>query len=178
MGVKETTAGIHPLAFIVAFVAVYCSLYALFYVSRGGLFERLVIHDATVAPAAGLARLVEPGTAARANANRIDSPQGSLVVQSGCEGVETLFLLWAAIAVFPSGLRKKFTGIVCGTVLVYGLNQVRLVTLFLVSHHNKPWFEALHGYVAPTFIVLLVGLYFVWWTARDSAMRHEPKTTG
>lgn len=162
-----------PALFVAGFLLVYCSLYALFYVARGGPVERLVIHDATVAPAAGLARLLEPGTAARAIANRIDSPQGSLIVQSGCEGIETLFLLWAAIVVYPSSLRAKCAGIACGTLLIYGLNQGRLVTLFLVSHHNKPMFEALHGYVAPTLIVLLVGLFFAGWSARTGGSLHE-----
>ncbi len=167
-----------PVLLVAGFLTVYCALYALFYVSRGGPVERLVIHDATVVPAAALARLLDPATEARAMGNRIYSARGSLVVQSGCEGVETLFLLWAAVAVFPAGLRAKCAGLAWGTLLVYGLNQVRLVALFLVSHHSKPVFEALHGYVAPTLIVLLVGAFFVAWSARHPALPHGPATTG
>ncbi len=175
----EQTARRRPAVLWVAgFLLVYCALYALFHVSRGGPVERLVIHDATVTPAASLARLLDPDTAARAIANRIDSPQGSLVVQSGCEGIETLFILWAAIAVFPAGLHAKCVGIAWGTLLVYGLNQVRLVALFLISHHCKPLFEALHGYVAPTLIVLLVGVFFVGWTAWSGEVPHERAANG
>ena len=165
-----------PVLFVAGFLFVFCSLYALFYVSRGGLVERLVIHDATVVPAAALARLLDPATDAHALGNRIYSARGSLVVQSGCEGVETLFMMWAAIVVFPAGLRAKCAGIVLGTLLVYGLNQLRLVALFLVSHHSKPVFEALHGYVAPTLIVLFVGFFFVVWTARGPALPCGPST--
>jgi exosortase family protein XrtM len=165
-----------PVLFVAGFLFVYCALYALFYVSRGGPVERLVIHDATVTPAAGLARILEPATDARAVGNRIYSSRGSLVVQSGCEGIETLFILWAAIAVFPASLRAKGVGIAWGTLLVYGLNQVRLVALFLVSHHSRPLFEALHGYVAPTFIVLLVGVFFIGWTAHSGGSPNEPTT--
>lgn len=163
-----------PILLVVGFAMVYCLLYALFYMSRGGPVERLVIDRATVAPAAHFARVLEPGTQARPVGNRIDSPRGSLIVQSGCEGIETLFLLWAAIAVFPASLRAKLPAMLWGTVLVYGLNQVRLVGLFLASHHSKPLFGILHGYVAPTAIILLVGIYFLWWTAKEGTRHAAP----
>ena len=174
----RTMTRLSPVPRVVAFVLVFCALYVLFYLLRGGPVERLVIHDATVTPAAVLARILEPATGAHPIGNRIYSAQGSLVVQNGCEGVETLFMLWAAIAAFPAGVRAKCAGIAWGTLLVYGLNQLRLVALFLVSHHSKPVFEALHGYVAPTLIVLLVGVFFVGWTGQISASPHEPAAPG
>jgi exosortase family protein XrtM len=145
------------------FALAYCVLYVGFLSLRGGPVERWVVHDAVVAPAAALARFAEPSSSARANGNRIESPAGSLIVQSGCEGVDALILLWAAIAAFPATVRMKCHGFLLGTLLVYGLNEMRLVVLLIASHRYKPLFEALHGYVAPTLMVLAISLYFLRW---------------
>jgi exosortase family protein XrtM len=159
---------------IAIFVIVYCVLYALLHLARGGPVERLVIHEATVAPAAGIARTIDPASGAHAVGNRIESARGNLVVQSGCEGTETLFLLWAAIAAFPAGRGAKMRALAWGSLLIYTANQARLVTLFFASVHHRSLFALLHGYVAPVFLVLLVAIYFLHWTAVAGDAIHEP----
>lgn len=93
-----------PFLVVFKFLTFYFALYALFYLARGGSIERIVIDDATVAPAARVIAQLMSDESVRALGNRIVSARGGLAVQSGCEGVETLFLLLAGIIAFPARL--------------------------------------------------------------------------
>jgi exosortase family protein XrtM len=89
-----------------------------------------------------------------------------LSVLNGCEGTETLFLLVAAVVAFAASWRHKLWGILLGGLLVYGLNQIRIVALYFALRHDKELFSALHGYVGPTLIIILCSLFFLWWIGR------------
>lgn len=63
--------------------------------------QRFVIHDATVRPAVAVANWLTPGVHATAVNSRMQAAGGNLNILNGCEGMEALFLLFAAFMVTP-----------------------------------------------------------------------------
>ena len=151
------------LRFALVFLFTFCILQFAYQAGHGGLVEHLVIDVATVYPSAALINFIDPGMHAVASGQRILSPGGSLSILNGCEGTETLFLLAAAIAAFRASWLNKLKGLLLGTGLVYCLNQARIVVLFFAAQENRHWFEMIHGYIAPSLIIVLGSLFFLWW---------------
>lgn len=151
---------------VLLFLAVFFAMQWAWNQSRDTAVERLVIHQATVRPAVFLINLFDGTAAARAEGARITSPSGGINILNGCEGTEALFLLVAAFSVAPLALRAKLSGLLLGTMLIYGLNQLRIVALFHAWRDNRFWFDVLHGYVAPTAIVMAVLAFFYLWQRR------------
>ncbi|WP_059424658.1 archaeosortase/exosortase family protein, partial [Sulfuricella sp. T08] len=162
------------LRFALIFLAVFFVLQYSYSTSRGTAFEHLVIEVATVRPSVAVINLIAPKEQAQATGHRIASPQGGLSVLNGCEGTESIFLLLAAITAFTAPWKHKLKGALLGTVFIYLLNQGRIVSLYFSVHHDRHWFDLLHGYVAPTLIIVLACLFFLWWASRDAAVSNEP----
>ena len=162
------------LRFALGFLLVFGLLQYAYSTSRGSAVERVIIDIATVRPSVAIINLISPQEQARAAGQRILSPRGGLSVLNGCEGTESIFLLLAAILSFAAPWRHKLTGAVLGTLLIYLLNQVRIVSLYFAAHTNRRWFDLLHGYVAPTLIIVLGCLFFLWWANREGAACNEP----
>ncbi len=147
------------------FAALFLLLFFLLqyaYSAASGI-GHVVIDIFTVMPSAAIIDLINPKSDAAASGHRIVSPQGSLSVLNGCEGTETFFLLAAAMLAFSASWKRKAAGILSGILIVYVLNQCRIVSLFFAARDNRKWFDLLHGYVAPTLIIALSAIYFLWW---------------
>jgi exosortase/archaeosortase family protein len=158
----------------VLFLALFSALQIGWELSRGGPLEQFVIHDATVRPAVALIRRLTPDIAARAAGFSVQAPGGGLNIQNGCEGTEALFLLLAAFLAAPLGRWPRIAGLACGVLLVYALNQARIVTLFYAWRASPERFDLLHGSVLPVAIVLLVSAYFYAWLAIDARRTAAP----
>ncbi len=162
------------LRFALIFLIVFLILQFGYSASRGGIVEHLVIDIATVRPSVAVINLIAPQEQAQAAGHRIVAPQGGLNILNGCEGTESMFLLLAAMVAFSAPWKHKLKGFLAGLVLVYGLNQVRIIALYFVAHHDKHWFDLLHGYIAPTLIIVLTCVFFLWWAGNSAAVKVEP----
>lgn len=162
------------LRFAFVFLLVFSVLQIGYSTNRGGVVEHLVIEVATVLPSVAFINLLAPQEKAQAKGSRIISPLGGLNILNGCEGTESMFLLLAAILAFSAPWKRKLKGIAVGLVLVYVLNQARIVALYFVAHHDRHWFDLLHGYVAPTLIIVLTCVFFLWWAGNSAAVKVEP----
>ncbi len=160
----------HPLRLLLIFLAAFFALQYAWEMSRGSPVERAVIDQATVAPAAWLIDTFWHGQEIHAEGHRLVSPQGRLNVLNGCEGLETLFLLIAAVLAYPFPWRVRLTGLLLGTLLVYSLNQARLVLLWHAFQQDRALFGLLHGTVLPLAMVAICLLGFLWFVAR-----HDPR---
>ncbi len=151
------------------FLMVFFSLQYGWEMSRGSHFEQVVIDQATVVPAAWVINTLSPNQGVMAQGHRIASPEGRLNILNGCEGLETLFLLIAAIMAYPFTWRVKLQGLGLGLPLVFVLNQVRIVALWYAFLHDRALFGMLHGIVMPLLLVVACLLFFLAFITR-----HEP----
>lgn len=141
---------------------------------RGTAVERIAINDATVVPAAWLVRRITPEVRAMAVRSSIRAAGGGINVLNGCEGFEVLFLLVAALLIAPLTWRRRVVGLVAGTLLVWVLNQGRILVLFYANRTDKELFSLLHGTVAPLVMIVLVSIAFVLYLSmpRQSLTTH------
>lgn len=129
--------------------------------ARNTAAERIAINDATVAPAAWLVNQLTPDVHAVAAKTSIRAVGGGINVLNGCEGVEVLFLLVAALVIAPISAQRKAYGLLGGTLWVWALNLGRIVVLFYANRSDKELFALLHGTVAPLAMVVLVTVAYV-----------------
>jgi exosortase/archaeosortase family protein len=146
-------------AFLGAFTAQQLAWQGL----RGGLVERLVIHWGTVRPAALWISLLTPATHVQAVGFSLLAPGGGLNILNGCEGLEALFLLSAAFLAVPFPIRLRVRGLLVGVLVVFAVNQLRILVLFYAYRTDPALFDPLHGTVTPIAVVLVVSAYFYAW---------------
>jgi exosortase family protein XrtM len=151
----------------VLFLCVFWALQSAWESVRGGPIEHWVVHDATVVAAAQIIDRLTPAIEVEASGATLLARGGGLRVLRGCEGVEAWFLLLAALTAAPMRWRRRITGMLFGTALVYVVNQLRIVALFYLYRLDRDLFAAMHGAVAPLLVVVIVGLFFRTWLHRS-----------
>ena len=110
------------------------------------------------------------GSATSAGNVLLDSKTGFAVsIEAGCNGVEAMLVLLAAVLAFPAPWQFKIPGVVLGILAVQVLNLVRIVSLFYLGQWNAAVFEWAHLYLWQVLImldVLIVWLVWMRWVNR------------
>ena len=92
-------------------------------------------------------------------------------IQNGCNGIEAVVFLIAAILAFPATWRQRLVGLVAAIAVIQILNLVRVVTLFLLNRYKPDLFELFHLAIWQTVIGgAAIALFYVW-TTRVHAKR-------
>lgn len=125
--------------------------------------EQGIVRYFAVIPGAALLDWLTPGVVVTSTHTRIVSAIAQLNVLRGCEGTEALLILYAALLAARQSWRATVTAILLGTVLVFLLNQLRIIALFFIAAHAHDYFELVHGFAAPIAILLGIGLFFLLW---------------
>ena len=92
-------------------------------------------------------------------------------IEAGCNGVEAMIVLAAAIFAFPAPWKRKLAGFVIGTVAIQALNIVRIISLFYIGQWNMQVFEWAHLYIWQALIMLDVLIVFLLWLRMLPARR-------
>lgn len=159
----------NPKHFLVLFVVGYASMHALYFLIPDSFLLGTIYHWGIVVPGVAVIKLLSPQEAVQGVASVIMSSRASLEVVRGCDGSGVTFLLASAMLAFPSHWQAKLSGLAGAVLLIYGLNQVRIVGLYFVEAYFKEWFTPLHVYLVPTLLVVISALYFVSWVTRQHA---------
>jgi len=84
-------------------------------------------------------------------------------IERGCNGVEALIILFAAIFAFPAPIKHKLLGFTIGFFAIQALNLVRIVSLFYLGQWNQVAFEWFHLYLWQALIILdALVVWLVW----------------
>ena len=126
--------------------------------------ERIVVpftHGVVTATAAVLRVAQQPvdvdGTVLRTSHFALD-------VRNGCNGVEAVMVLAAAMLAFPATLRSRVTGLVAGTAAIQILNVVRVASLVWLGEHHREFFDFVHVGVWQSIVILSAVSMFVFWS--------------
>lgn len=87
----------------------------------------------------------------------------AVMIAAGCNGVEAMILLIAAMLAFPSPWRYKLVGIAIGIIAIQALNLVRIVSLFFLGMWNETAFEWAHLYIWQALIMLDALVVWLLW---------------
>lgn len=163
-----------PLGFALQFTLCFAALFAAFEASRGSPFERFVVADLILVPTTALINSVTPHEHATLVGRVISSPDSSLNVTRGCEGIEMFLLLVAGILAFPASWQRRLQGLLFGSILAYFLSVTRLMALHYILHYSPRAWEALHGLVLPLGPIILMALFFMRWSSDATLTRQNP----
>ena len=90
-------------------------------------------------------------------------------IAAGCNGVEAVIILFAAIFAFPSKFIHKIYGFVLGFFGIQILNVVRIISLYYLLQWDKNWFDWFHLYLWQALIILDALVIWLLW------LRYLPK---
>lgn len=84
-------------------------------------------------------------------------------IHNGCNGVEVMLFVAAAILAFPASWRQRSIAAIAGAVLLQVANLIRVVSLYLIGCHRPAWFDTFHLAVwQSAMFALAVGYFLVW----------------
>lgn len=87
----------------------------------------------------------------------------AVAIAPGCDGIEAVIILVAAIVAFPSPWKHKIVGIVIGFFAIQSLNLVRIISLFYMGQWSQVWFDWFHLYLWQALIVLdALAVWLIW----------------
>ena len=154
----------HTLRFVVAAAVLYGVFHFAYHkidddTLRTKIYPNLIGH-----PAAKVINTMTPDRNVRVRDNTISSNKAVLNIVRGCDGSGVWFMLMAAIIGFGAKFKQLLVGVVLGTLVVYLINQVRIIGLYYLIEWNRMYFPPVHTYYAPTLIIFLIAAFFLWWT--------------
>jgi exosortase H (IPTLxxWG-CTERM-specific) len=131
-------------------------------------FTEVVTRGAT-----GLLSIFESGVGAAGTVMR--SSRFALDVRNGCNGVEAVILLVAAIIAFPATLRSRLIGVAAASVAIELLNLVRLSSLFWLGEHYRTIFDFFHVAVWQALVILAaISIFILWsWKFAEKPLAHS-----
>jgi exosortase H (IPTLxxWG-CTERM-specific) len=110
-----------------------------------------------------LIQVFDDNVIATANVIRDGTSGFGVRIERGCNGVEALIILFAAIFAFPAPLRNKLIGFAIGFFAIQALNLVRIISLFYLGQWNQVAFEWFHLYLWQALIILdALVVWLVW----------------
>lgn len=87
----------------------------------------------------------------------------SVAILAGCNGIEAMICLTAAILAYPATWAQRIGGLLLGYLAIQSLNIIRIISLFYLLQWNKQWFEWAHLYIWQGLIFLDVLIVFIVW---------------
>jgi exosortase H (IPTLxxWG-CTERM-specific) len=160
--VKETRPLRPRIIFVLKFCVVMIGLYGV--VALNQVNDRVIVPFTAVVSsgAAGLLSVFESGVSAAGTVMR--SPRFALDVRNGCNGIEAVILLAAAIFAFPATLRSRLIGVLAAAVAIELVNLVRLSSLFWLGEHYRRIFDFFHVAVWQSLVILAAIAIFMLWS--------------
>ncbi len=149
--------------FLTIFFVIILALFALELTPPAQTYFVLPWTEALTRVAALLLQSVDHSVAASGKVLTTSRSTFGISVEAGCNGIEALIVLLAALLAFPAPWRHKLAGIVVGALAVQLLNLVRVISLFYIGQWSLPLFEWMHLYAWQALIMLDVLLVWVVW---------------
>lgn len=84
-------------------------------------------------------------------------------IEPGCNGVEAMIVLLAAVIAFPAPWVYKLKGLLAGFVAIQALNLVRIISLYYLGLWQPTLFEWAHLYIWQALIMLDALIVFLVW---------------
>jgi exosortase family protein XrtM len=150
------------IRFFVIFIVLFISLQTLHFAVRPHVTP-FIVYKLTTAVSSKVINIITPAENTVCHQEYLISGNFRLKIDRGCEGVEGIFILIAAILAYPAGLVSKLKGLFGGILIVYGFNIARIAGLYYILKYKPDLFDLMHMYVGQTVIIIIAVLYFIIW---------------
>lgn len=116
------------------------------------------------------------GSEATVSGTSILSSAGAVNIKEGCNGIYATVILLAGVVSFPATWKAKLAGVVFGTLALFLINLIRVLTLFYLSSHDAEIFDEAHLFIWQFAIIIAAGLLWLLWY--DKIASRSPGKTG
>lgn len=99
----------------------------------------------------------------------------AVAILAGCNGIEAMICLTAALLAYPATWKQRLWGLLLGYLAIQSLNIIRIISLFYLLQWNKQWFDWAHLYIWQGLIFLDVLIVFILWI-RWVVKQNQPRT--
>ena len=123
----------------------------------------LLIHTLTAGVSSRIINFITPGEKSFARGASIGSGTFTIAIAQGCEGIDGILLVTAALCAFNMGMRRKIVSILVGSSVMYVANLARTIGLYYTLKYKPDMFDLAHIYIGQTFIILVGILFFMAW---------------
>lgn len=106
------------------------------------------------------------GQSATARDTLIISSTFAVDVKNGCNGIEAMLILVAAILAYPAPWPLRIRGMLIGSAIVQLANIIRIAVLFMVGQGRPELFEMMHMTILQGVMFLIAILYFAFWSRK------------
>ena len=103
------------------------------------------------------------GGNAYVSGNSIGCSLGAVSIAEGCNAVYATIIFLAAIFAFPTSWKKKLIGAGLGSIALFAINLVRIITLLDLSGYNAKLFQEAHLHIWQFAIIIIGGLLWLLW---------------
>jgi exosortase H (IPTLxxWG-CTERM-specific) len=93
----------------------------------------------------------------------LSSSDYGINVVYGCNGAFATAILLSGIIAYPSRIREKLVGVLIGIPAIFAINQIRVISLFLLGRSHPDVFEEAHVYVWQPIIIIFAILVWDFW---------------
>lgn len=87
-------------------------------------------------------------------------------IRGGCNGLEAVVFVCAAMLAFHAPLRKRVIGALAAALILETLNVIRIASLYLLGVYHRSIFETFHLAVWQTLMFGAAVFLFLIWTSR------------
>jgi exosortase H (IPTLxxWG-CTERM-specific) len=98
-------------------------------------------------------------------------------IERGCNGLEAVIILFAAIFAFPAPWKHRFIGFLIGFIAIQSLNLVRIISLFYIGQWSQVWFDWFHHYLWQALIILDALVVWLVWLRYLPKPKRSPAST-
>lgn len=163
--------------FVVLFTVLLLGLFTFYLLPWGEKYMSEPITSAVAVVSAAIMKLFDPNITSHGIVIMDKVTQHGIQVVKGCNGMEAVIILFAAVFAFPATFKQKMIGFVSGFLAIHALNVVRIISLFYIAKYSHTWFEWFHLYVWQMLIILdalVVWLLWLRWINKGRPRRQAP----
>jgi exosortase H (IPTLxxWG-CTERM-specific) len=150
--------------FVIKFLVLVVAGYII--VALNQVNDRVVVPftEGIATASASLLRLL--GQPVISDSTLIRSDSFSVVINNGCNGLEAMIILSAAVLAFPASFLRRTGGLVAGFVLIQLVNLVRVVSLYLIGRYYSSAFDVFHSGVWQIAVIAVAITIFIVWSLK------------
>jgi exosortase family protein XrtM len=122
-----------------------------------------LVHTLNAEVSSRIINFITPGEKSFSRGGLIGSGTFTIGIAQGCEGIEGILLVTAALCAFNMGMKQKIGGILAGSLILYMANLARIIALYYTLKYRPSMFDFAHVYIGQTFIIFVGILFFMAW---------------
>jgi exosortase H (IPTLxxWG-CTERM-specific) len=151
------------LRFVLTFTVLVVGLFLAELTPWGQKYVAVPWTQTVAKVSAGLVANFDKTAAAQGKVLYNQATGAGVSIEAGCNGLEVMIILLAAVLAFPATWKQRLAGLAIGFVAIQGLNLLRIISLFYLIQWDRAIFQFAHEYLWQALIMLDVLVVWLLW---------------